>query len=72
MGFLDPSNPEQAHAAERLQREIVVWLATVSKTGQPQSSPEWFLQDGDSFLIYSQPMTIGPDKNIWYTEFQAG
>jgi PPOX class probable F420-dependent enzyme len=44
-----------AHADERLRRDVIVWLTTVRKDGQPQSSPVWFLWDGRTFLIYSLP-----------------
>jgi PPOX class probable F420-dependent enzyme len=30
---------------------------TVSGRGAPQPVPVWFLQDGDSFLVYSRPDT---------------
>jgi PPOX class probable F420-dependent enzyme len=30
-------------------------LTTVRSDGQPQSVPIWFLWDGETFLIYSQP-----------------
>jgi PPOX class probable F420-dependent enzyme len=52
---LDPSNQAQARAAERLRDEHVAWLTTVRADGQAQSSPVWFLWDGDTFLLYSQP-----------------
>jgi PPOX class probable F420-dependent enzyme len=42
-------------AETRLREEVVVWLTTVSPEGQPQSTPVWFLWDGESFLLYSQP-----------------
>jgi PPOX class probable F420-dependent enzyme len=40
--------------ADRLGREVILWLTTVRSDGQPQSVPVWFLWDGQSFLIYSQ------------------
>jgi PPOX class probable F420-dependent enzyme len=40
---------------DRLGREVIIWLTTVRDDGQPQSVPVWFLWDGESFLIYSQP-----------------
>ena len=55
MGFLDLDDAAQARAEERLRSEVVVWLTTVSDDGQPQTTPVWFVWDGDSFLIYSQP-----------------
>ena len=57
MGFLDLDDAAQARAEERLRDELVVWLTTVAPDGQPQATPVWFLWDGDSFLIYSQPDT---------------
>jgi PPOX class probable F420-dependent enzyme len=44
-------------AEERLRKEIVAWLTTVGGDGTPQPSPVWFLWDGESILIYSQPDT---------------
>jgi PPOX class probable F420-dependent enzyme len=52
---LDPSNQAHARAAERLRGERVAWLTTVRADGQAQSTPVWFLWDGDTFLLYSQP-----------------
>ena len=46
--MLDPSDQAQARAAERLRGEQVAWLTTVRADGQAQSSPVWFLWDGDS------------------------
>lgn len=45
------------HAAARLHAEEVAWLTTVGDEGQPQPSPIWFLWDGETALIYSQPDT---------------
>ena len=53
--MLDPSDQAHAKAAERLRAEPVAWLTTVRADGQAQSSPVWFLWDGDTFLLYSQP-----------------
>jgi PPOX class probable F420-dependent enzyme len=56
---LDPSKPAHARAAKRLASEPIAWLTTVRADGQAQSSPVWFLWDGETFLIFSQP---GADK----------
>lgn len=48
---------------ERFAREEVIWFVTVRSDGQPQASPVWFVWDGESFLIYSQPDT-GKLRNI--------
>jgi PPOX class probable F420-dependent enzyme len=50
---LDPS--ARARADQRLRTEQVLWLTTVRADGQPQASPVWFLWDGETFLIFSQP-----------------
>jgi PPOX class probable F420-dependent enzyme len=52
---LDPSKPAHARAEQRLRSEPVAWLTTVRADGQAQSSPVWFLWDGASFLVFSQP-----------------
>ena len=41
--------------AQRLRRELIIWLTTVRPDGMPQPTPVWFLWDGDTFLLYSQP-----------------
>lgn len=53
--MLDPSKEAHAHADRRLRSEQVAWLTTVRADGQAQSTPVWFLWDGDTFLVYSQP-----------------
>ena len=53
--MLDPSKPTHARAEQRLRRERIAWLTTVRADGQAQSSPVWFLWDGRTFLLYSQP-----------------
>lgn len=41
--------------AERLDRPLIIWLTTVTADGQPQSSPVWFLRDGERIVVYSLP-----------------
>jgi len=53
--MLDPSDPKHARALDRLGREPIVWLTTVRRSGQPQSSPVWFVWEGSTFLLYSIP-----------------
>ncbi len=53
--MLDRATPQGRHADERLRTAPVIWLTTVNAEGQPQSSPVWFLWDGESFLLYSRP-----------------
>ena len=51
---LDSGDERQAHAAERLERELIGWLTTVTPDGRPQTMPIWFLWDGGEILFYSQ------------------
>ena len=39
----------------RLREETIVWLTTVRRDGTPQPTPVWFLWDGETILMYSQP-----------------
>ena len=55
MSGIDFSSDTGRHALERLQREQIIWLTTVSPQGRPQSSPVWFLWRDGTFVIYSQP-----------------
>lgn len=50
--ILNPGNPKHAAADARLRAETIIWLTTVATSGQPQSSPVWFLWDGTEILIY--------------------
>lgn len=55
MAVIDPSTELGKRLRERLNRERIIWLTTVNKDGEPQSSPVWFHADGDQVLIFSQP-----------------
>jgi PPOX class probable F420-dependent enzyme len=52
---LDLSSPRNRHIAERLRNDLIVWLATVRPDGRPHLVPVWFLWDGETILIFSQP-----------------
>jgi len=52
---LDPSKQGHDRAESRLRSEPIVWLTTVRADGQAQATPVWFLWDGETFLLYSQP-----------------
>jgi PPOX class probable F420-dependent enzyme len=54
---IDTSTDFGARAARHLQDDRVVWLITVDADGTPQPSPVWFLWDGETALVYSQPST---------------
>ncbi|HEV3398549.1 MAG TPA: nitroreductase/quinone reductase family protein, partial [Actinomycetes bacterium] len=77
--MLDPSNPAHARADRRLRSEPVAWLTTVRADGQAQSTPVWFLWDGDTFLVYSQPdapkvgnVTANPKVSLHLNDDGAG
>ena len=38
-----------------LNREYVIWLTTVGADLSPQPRPVWFVWEGSSFVIFSQP-----------------
>jgi PPOX class probable F420-dependent enzyme len=76
---LDPSKEAHAHAERRLRSEPVAWLTTVRADGQAQSTPVWFLWDGDTFLLYSQPdaqkvrnVTVNPKVSLHLSDNGAG
>lgn len=53
LSHIDESSEAGARAAERLSSDRVAWLTTVASDGTPQTSPIWFLWDGNEILIYS-------------------
>ncbi len=52
---LDTGTDFGRRAERRLLDEYLVWLTTVRADGLPQPSPVWFLWDGETVLIYSEP-----------------
>jgi PPOX class probable F420-dependent enzyme len=53
--LIDTTTARGARAERRLREDLIAWLATVRPSGQPDLVPVWFLWDGESILIYSQP-----------------
>jgi PPOX class probable F420-dependent enzyme len=53
--MIDTTTEFGRRVARRLQEEQVIWLTTVGKDNTPQPRPVWFLWDGETFLIFSQP-----------------
>jgi PPOX class probable F420-dependent enzyme len=53
--FPDPATPFGERVARKLRDDMVIWLTTVGADGTPQPNPVWFLAEGDTLLIYSQP-----------------
>jgi PPOX class probable F420-dependent enzyme len=52
---LDTNTPAGKRVQRRLEKEIIIWLATSGAEGRPHAVPVWFWWDGKSFLIYSLP-----------------
>jgi len=44
---------ERPDIQERLEGELVAWMTTVNTTGQPQTSPVWFLIEDEVIVVYS-------------------
>src|SRR5260370_26204080 len=53
--MLDLTNPKDAHTDERLRKDPIIWLSSVRPDGRPHLVPVWFLWDGETILIFSQP-----------------
>src|SRR5262245_17867855 len=41
--------------AKLLNEAYYIWFTTVRADGTPQPTPVWFIQDGDSLIIFSMP-----------------
>lgn len=54
---IDTSTEFGERVTRHLEDDRIVWLSTAGSDGTPQPSPVWFLWDGDSVLIFSQPAT---------------
>ncbi len=55
--MFDTTTELGANAVRLLKEQQIIWLTTVRGDGMPQPTPVWFLWDGETFLIYSQPNT---------------
>jgi PPOX class probable F420-dependent enzyme len=53
--MIDFSTALGQRALRLLRMERVVWLTTVGPDGTPQPRPVWFIGEGDSLLVYSEP-----------------
>jgi PPOX class probable F420-dependent enzyme len=53
--LLDATTRAGKRVQRRLEKELIIWLATSGAEGRPHAVPVWFLWDGKSFLIYSLP-----------------
>ncbi|MBB4934103.1 PPOX class probable F420-dependent enzyme [Lipingzhangella halophila] len=64
---------------ERAGKEPVIWLTTVSPSGQPMPRPVWFVWDGDEFVIYTYPgaakvahIDANPKVTLHFDDNQSG
>jgi PPOX class probable F420-dependent enzyme len=53
--MLDVTTEWGRHAERRLRSDIIAWLTTVGSDGRPYTVPVWFLWEGETILIFSQP-----------------
>ena len=53
--MLDLKQERDAHIDRRLRAEPIIWLSTVRTDGRPHLVPVWYLWDGATILIFSQP-----------------
>ena len=49
--FRDDDKAHEA-ARDRLESEPIIWLSTVTGTGQPQATPVWFIWTAGEVVIY--------------------
>lgn len=52
---IDTGTPFGERVAKQLNEQGVAWLTTVGRDGTPQPNPIWFIPDGDSIVILSEP-----------------
>src|SRR3954464_13864578 len=55
--MLDLTTEFGSRVAGRFDEEPLIWLTTVGPELTPQPSPVWFLWDGETVLMFSQPGT---------------
>lgn len=53
--ILNLANERDAHIDQRLHNDEVIWLISVRPDGHPHAVVVWFLWDGETVLIFSQP-----------------
>jgi PPOX class probable F420-dependent enzyme len=52
---IDPGTDVGRRVDARLREELVAWLVTVTPDGTPVPRPVWFLWDGETVVVYSEP-----------------
>ncbi|GAC1429413.1 MAG: TIGR03667 family PPOX class F420-dependent oxidoreductase [Ktedonobacteraceae bacterium] len=55
VSVLDLTQQRHAHIDQRLRDDYVIWLHSTRPDGRPHAVVVWFLWDGGSVLIFSQP-----------------
>ena len=53
--MLDWTTAFNRKVKRRLSKDYVIWLTTVGSDLTPQPRPVWFIWDGETVLIFSQP-----------------
>ena len=53
--MIDLTSDFGKRAARRLMKEEIIWLTTTDSHGTPQPRPVWFIWNGETILIFSQP-----------------
>jgi PPOX class probable F420-dependent enzyme len=48
---------DKPRLAAILDNDLIGFITAVNRDGQPQSSPVWFVRDGDDIVIYNRPDT---------------
>lgn len=55
--MLNLTSQKDAHIDQRLRTDPIIWLSTVRPDGRPHIVAVWFLWDGETVLMFSQPQT---------------
>lgn len=50
--IFDANDERGAHALDRLSRDMIAWLTTVTPAGQPQTMPVWFVWIDGEIVVY--------------------
>jgi PPOX class probable F420-dependent enzyme len=52
---IDTSTPFGERVERQLEEQQVAWLTTTGRDDTPQPNPIWFVRDGDTVVILSEP-----------------
>lgn len=42
-------------SAKLIEKAYYIWFTTIRDDGTPQPTPVWFIREGDTFIVYSEP-----------------